>query len=130
MIKQDYLVRMIQEIISLIFTALMKKKRYSEREWDEYDSLSRQIVGFDASLLPTYSPDDIINMYDDDPDRFGKIELVAMLMLKMSDETDNDFLLKSQLRQNGIELLHYVDREGPTISLQRTMLLNMLELNK
>lgn len=121
---------MIQEIISLIFTALMKKKRYSEREWDEYDSLSRQIVGFDASLLPTYSPDDIINMYDDDPDRFGKIELVAMLMLKMSDETDNDFLLKSQLRQNGIELLHYVDREGPTISLQRTMLLNMLELNK
>lgn len=130
MIKQDYLVRMIQEIISLIFTALMKKKRYSEREWDEYDSLSRQIVGFDASLLPTYSPDDIINMYDDDPDRFGKIELVAMLMLKMSDETDNDFLLKSQLRQNGIQLLHYVDREGPTISLQRTMLLNMLELNK
>lgn len=130
MIKQDYLVRMIQEIISLIFTALMKKKRYSEREWDEYDSLSRQIVGFDASLLPTYSPDDIINMYDDDPDRFGKIELVAMLMLKMSDEADNDFLLKSQLRQNGIELLHYVDREGPTISLQRTMLLNMLELNK
>lgn len=130
MIKQDYLVRMIQEIISLIFTALMKKKRYSEREWDEYDSLSRQIVGFDASLLPTYSPDDIINMYDDDPDRFGKIELVAMLMLKMSDETDNDFLLKSQLRQNGIELLHYVDREGPTVSLQRTMLLNMLELNK
>lgn len=130
MIKQDYLVRMIQEIISLIFTALMKKKRYSEREWDEYDSLSRQIVGFDASELPTYSTEDIVGMYDDDPDRFGKIELVAMLMLKMSDETEDDFLLKSQLKQNGIALLHYVDKEGPTVSLQRTMLLNMLELNK
>ena len=32
MIKQDYLIRMIQEIISLIVNALLKKKKY---RWNE-----------------------------------------------------------------------------------------------
>ena len=37
MIKQDYLIRMIQEIISLIVNALLKKKKYRWNEWTEYD---------------------------------------------------------------------------------------------
>lgn len=45
MIKQDYLIRMIQEIISLIVNALLKKKKYRWNEWTEYDGLTRQILG-------------------------------------------------------------------------------------
>ena len=37
MIKQDYLVRMIQEIISLIANAILNKKKLRKQEWIEYD---------------------------------------------------------------------------------------------
>ena len=42
MIKQDYLIRMIQEIISLIVNALLKKKKYRWNEWTEYDGLTER----------------------------------------------------------------------------------------
>ena len=51
MIKQDYLIRMIQEIISLIVNALLKKKKYRWNEWTEYDGLTRQILGFPTDEL-------------------------------------------------------------------------------
>ena len=37
MIKQDYLLRMIQEIISLIANAILNKKKIRQQEWVEYD---------------------------------------------------------------------------------------------
>ncbi len=37
MIKQDYLIRMIQEIISLIVNAILNKKKFRKDEWTEYD---------------------------------------------------------------------------------------------
>lgn len=40
MIKQDYLVRMIQEIISLIANAILNKKKLRKQEWVEYDCLT------------------------------------------------------------------------------------------
>ena len=43
MIKQDYLIRMIQEIISLIVNAILNKKKFRKDEWTEYDCLTRQI---------------------------------------------------------------------------------------
>ena len=36
MIKQDYLIRMIQEIISLIVNAILNKKKFRKDEWTEY----------------------------------------------------------------------------------------------
>ena len=60
----------------------------------------------------------------------GKIELAAMTLLKMSDETDADHLLqKSKLRQEGMELLKYVQKAGNTFSIQRVALINLLEMN-
>ena len=43
MIIQDYLLRMIQEIISLIANAILNKKIFRQQEWVEYDCLSGQI---------------------------------------------------------------------------------------
>lgn len=100
MIKQDYLLRMIQEIISLIANAILNKKKIRQQEWVEYDCLTGQILGFSAEQLIGMDMQELIEQYEGDPDRMGKIELAAMTLLKMSDETDADHLLqKSKLRQ-------------------------------
>ena len=38
MVKQDYLVRMIQEIISAIARAILNKKKIRQQDRDEYDA--------------------------------------------------------------------------------------------
>ena len=35
MIKQDYLIRMIQQIVSMIVEALLHKKKIRQKEWDD-----------------------------------------------------------------------------------------------
>ncbi|MEQ3108425.1 hypothetical protein [Bacteroides salyersiae] len=130
MIKQDYLLRMIQEIISLIANAILNKKKIRQQEWVEYDCLTGQILGFPAEQLIGMDMQELIEQYEGDPDRMGKIELAAMTLLKMSDEADADHLLqKSKLRQEGMELLKYVQKAGNTFSIQRVALIHLLEMN-
>ncbi len=130
MIKQDYLLRMIQEIISLIANVILNRKKIRQQEWVEYDCLTRQILGFPVERLMGMDVQELIGQYEGDPDRMGKIELAAMTLLKLSDETDADHLLqKSKFRQEGMELLKYVQKEGNTFSIQRVALIKLLETN-
>ena len=126
MIKQDYLIRMIQEIISLIVNALLKKKKYRWNEWTEYDGLTRQILGFPTDELLSMNTQELIDRYKGDPNEMGKIELAAMSMLKLSE----DLLRKSKLHQDGLELLKYVQKESTSFSIQRVQLINMLETSQ
>ena len=131
MIKQDYLMRMIQEIITLIVNALLQKKKYRWNEWVEYDGLSRQILGFPTDQLISMNTQELIDRYKGDPNEMGKIELAAMTMLKISDEMEADDLLrKSKLHQDGLELLKYVQKESNSFSIQRVQLIGMLEANE
>ena len=128
MIKQDYLVRMILEIITLIANALLNKQKIRPQNWVEYDCLTRQILKMPSDALKDMSPEEIIDQYESDTNRMGKIELTAMTLLKISDEmTDDNLLMKSKLKQNGTELLKFVQAQGDTFSLQRIALINMLE---
>ena len=128
MIKQDYLIRMILEIITLIANALLNKQKIRPQNWVEYDCLTRQILEVPSDQLKDMSPQEIIDKYEDDINRMGKIELAAMTLLKISDELESDnLLLKSKLKQNGTELLKFVQTQGDTFSLQRMALINMLE---
>ncbi len=128
MIKQDYLVRMILEIITLIANALLEKKKIRPQHWVEYDCLTRQILGIPAEELKDMNAGEIISRYEGDTNRMGKIELAAMTMLKISDEMEDDQLvLKSKLRQEGIELLEFVQQQGDTFSLQRMTLISRLK---
>ena len=128
MIKQDYLIRMILEIITLIANALLNKQKIRSQNWVEYDCLTQQILELSTDALKDMSPEEIIDKYQDDANRMGKIELAGMTMLKISDELEADqLLLKSKLRQDGIHLLKYVQTEGNTFSMQRVALLGMLE---
>ena len=128
MIKQDYLIRMILEIITLIANALLNKQKIRPQNWVEYDCLTRQILEVPSDQLKDMSPEEIIDKYEGDTNRMGKIELAAMTLLKISDELDTDnLLLKSKLKQNGTELLKFVQSQGDTFSLQRMSIISMLE---
>ena len=128
MIKQDYLIRMILEIITLIANALLNKQKIRPQSWVEYDCLTRQILEVPSDQLKDLSPEEIIGRYEGDTNRMGKIELAGMTLLKISDELEaDDLLLKSKLKQNGIELLKFVQTQGDTFSIQRMSIIQMLE---
>ena len=63
MIKQDYLVRMIQEIISAIARAILNKKKIRQQDLDEYDLLARQMLGFPVKELATMDVQELIDRY-------------------------------------------------------------------
>ena len=128
MIKQDYLLRMIQEIITLLVNALLNRQKIRKESWVEYDDITRQILGLPSENLVDMSADEIIVRYKDDPNQMGKTELAAVTMLKISDEMgDEQLTLKSRLKQDGLALLEYVQAEGDTYSIQRMALITMLK---
>ena len=77
--------------------------------------------------LQTMRAEDILSLYDTQAD-LEKIELAAMIMLKIADETKDDLLLKTKLQQDGLNLLEYVQTHGTTYSLQRQLLINLLKI--
>ena len=128
MIKQDYLLRMIQEIITLLINALLNRQKIRKESWVEYDDITRQILGVPSESLVDMSADEIIARYQDDPNQMGKTELAAVTMLKISDEMgDEQLVLKSKLKQDGLALLEYVQTKGDTFSIQRAALMAMLK---
>ena len=130
MIKQDYLIRMILEIITLIANALLNKQKIRQQNWVEYDCLTQQILEVPTDKLINMLPEEIIDKYEKDINAMGKIELVAMTLLKISDEMDNNQLIfKNQLKANGLNLLKKVQEESNTFSIQRVALIQLLEHN-
>jgi hypothetical protein len=128
MIKQDYLLRMIQEIITLLINALLNRQKIRKESWVEYDDITRQILGVPSESLVDMSADEIIDRYKDDPNQMGKTELAAVTMLKISDEMgDEQLVLKSKLKQDGLALLEYVQTKGDTFSIQRVALMAQLK---
>ncbi|MBE6276613.1 MAG: hypothetical protein E7096_09805 [Bacteroides sp.] len=128
MIKQDYLLRMIQEIITLLVNALLNRQKIRKENWVEYDDITRQILELPSENLKDMSADEIIQRYEDDPNQMGKTELAAMTMLKIADEMEDEHLVqKSRLKQDGLALLEYVQAKGDTYSIQRMALIAMLK---
>ena len=128
MIKQDYLLRMIQEIITLLVNALLNRQKIRKESWVEYDDITRQILELPSENLVDMDAEEIIKRYVDDPNRMGKTELAAMTMLKIADELeDEQLVLKSKLKQEGLALLEYVQAESDTFSIQRVALITILK---
>lgn len=127
MIKQDYLIRIIQEIFTAIANMLLKRKKITQKEWSEYEDTVQKILGVNMMQLQTMRAEDILSLYDTQAD-LEKIELAAMIMLKIADETKDDLLLKTKLQQDGLNLLEYVQTHGTTYSLQRQLLINLLKI--
>ena len=129
MIKQDYLIRMIQEIVASIVNAILNKKKIRLKDWEEYDAMTEQILGFPTKKLLNMSMPELLEKYKEDANRTDKIELAGINMLKQSEETEDNLLLSSRLRQDGIRLLKYVQKESGAYSLQREYLIKLLDTN-
>ncbi|WP_315085951.1 hypothetical protein [Bacteroides heparinolyticus] len=129
MIKQDYLIRMIQEIITLVVNAILNKKRIQQKEWKEYDAMVEQVLGLSSKELLNIDIQELIEKYKEETDRTDKIELAGINMLRLSEEIEDNILLKSRLRQDGLQLLKYVQKEADAYSLQREYLIKLLETN-
>ncbi len=126
MIKQDYIIRMIQEIISMIVAAIIKKKRLDNKELEKYEYNTHVMLGVSPKELMNISTDEIISQYSTSENGMDKIELIAVSLLLLSEETANDqLLLKSRLKQNGLFLLKYLQQNSNSYSIQREMLMKM-----
>ena len=64
MIKQDYLLRMIQEIITLLVNALLNRQKIRKESWVEYDDITRQILELPSENLKDMSADEITQRYE------------------------------------------------------------------
>lgn len=126
MIKQDYLIRMIQEIITLIVQALLLRHRIPQKQWVEYDCLTRQILGVPTDELLHGVPDELMERYRSDPQGMGKIELAAVTMLKMADEQELSVVQKSKLEQDALSMLRYVQHHSGEFSLLRTQIIEQI----
>ena len=127
MIKQDYLIRMIQEIVSLIVQALLQRKKLKKESWVEYDCLTRQILGVPSEELPTLNPDELLERYRGDLFEMGKVELAAMTLLKIADEAELHLVNRSKLQHDALYLLQYVQSHSSEFSLQRMQIMAQIE---
>ena len=126
MIRQDYLIRMIQEIFAAIVNLILRRKRISQTDWEEYESTARQILGVTPEQLAQMKCEELLNQYHEDKDGIEKIDRPAMMMLKMAEDTE-DIVPKARLQQEGVTLLKYVQAHGKTYSLPRELLIQFLE---
>ena len=129
MIKQDYLIRMIQDFISRVAKAIMDRKKIHQQDWAEFDLLTQEVLGFPVKELTSMSMEELIDRYDKEDDKMNKIEFASMYLLKLSEEIEEDQVMKSKLRQDGMQLLKYVQKEDTNFSLQREVLVHFLETN-
>lgn len=129
MIKQDYLIRMIQDFISRVAKAILDRKNIRQQDWTEFDLLTQEVLGISVKELTNMSIEQLVDRYDKEEDKMNRIEFVSMYLLKLSEEIEEDMVLKSKFRQDGMWLLKYVQKEDTNYSLQREILVHFLEMN-
>lgn len=126
MIRQDYIIRMIQEIFAAIANLILRRKHISKSDWEEYESTARQVLEVTPQQLEEMDGQTILEKYSQEKDGMEKTELAAMMLLKMAEDTKN-IVPKARLRQEGLYLLKYVQEHGKTYSLPRNLLIQFLE---
>lgn len=128
MIKQDYLIRMIQEILALLVNIILKKKKLRQKEWEEYDNLTTRILGCSTEQMLEMNAAMLIEKYANDIDKYDKLELAAMYFIKVADELkDNNLVFRSKLQQEALQLLKYIQERTKTYSLPRIQIIQLLE---
>ena len=103
------------------------------KDWEKWSRELRKRVQEQLDLSRELSDEEVqelIDRYANEEDRIGKIELASVYLLRFSEEVEDDILLKSKLRQDGIRLLKYVQQEDTNFSIQRDCLIRMLETNQ
>ena len=84
MIRQDYIMRMIEQLVEVLSKILFNKKTENYQEaLNNIDTAFKNIVGLDYSLISSLSAKDIISLlgiYKDDPSASIKYIIIARLL--------------------------------------------------
>ena len=95
MIKQDYLIRMIQEIVALLVNALLRRKRIRQEDWSEYDAMASQLLCLPLSQLQTVDVDELADRYAGEESGIEKMELASLYLLRILEEPEGSIVLIS-----------------------------------
>ena len=63
MIRQDYIIRMIQEIFAAIANLILRRKHISKSDWEEYESTARQVLEITPQQLEEMDGQTILEKY-------------------------------------------------------------------
>ena len=63
MIRQDYIIRMIQEIFAAIANLILRRKHISKSDWEEYESTARQVLEVTPQQLEEMDGQTILEKY-------------------------------------------------------------------
>ena len=66
MIRQDYIIRMIQEIFAAIANLILRRKHISKSDWEEYESTARQVLEVTPQQLEEMDGQTILEKYSQD----------------------------------------------------------------
>ena len=80
MIRQDYIIRMIQEIFAAIANLILRRKHISKSDWEEYESTARQVLEVTPQQLEEMDGQTILEKYSQEKDGMEKTELAASWM--------------------------------------------------
>lgn len=115
--------------MAVITEALLKRQPVRHRDWDVYESATQKILGLTTEELTSMSANELIARYQNDKPGTDKLELAAVNMLRLAQESADNILLTSKLRQNGLQLLKYLQQHADSYSLQRAYLISLIEMN-
>lgn len=111
----------------MLVNALLRRKRIRQADWSEYDAMASQLLGIPVKQLQTADVDELADRYATEESGIEKMELASLYLLRLSEEVEDGLAFKSKLRQDGLRLLKRVHASSNTYSLQREMLIRMLE---
>ena len=100
MIRQDYIIRMIQEIFAAIANLILRRKHISKSDWEEYESTARQVLEVTPQQLEEMDGQTILEKYSQEKDGMEKTELAAMMLLKWR-KTPQTSCLKPDFARKG-----------------------------
>ena len=89
MIRQDYIIRMIQEIFAAIANLILRRKHISKSDWEEYESTARQVLEVTPQQLEEMDGQTILEKYSQEKDGMEKTELAAIFSSIMAEDTEN-----------------------------------------
>ena len=124
MLKKDYLIRQIHELVRVLFELLLKSKGNSQKEEKEIFNQAYSFLNLTKEDLLERSSDQIIELFENETLGLEKLELVGFLLFnefKFADDFKDEYLL-----QLSKDILTYVDRHSDSYSLERQMVFQQI----
>jgi len=129
MLKKDYLIRQIHELVRVLFELLLKTKENPQKEEREIFNQAYSFLNLTKDDLISRTSGQIIELFENETLGLEKLELLGFLLFnefKFADDFKDEYLLHLSK-----DILTYVDQHSDSYSLERQMIFaRMKGINK